>query len=100
MSSRLFVLNLPHTFSESQMRDVLDGCNATSVEFVHTIYGVLTSIELASEEDAANAKTILAALKLPAPIDVVRGESGIGTKLGEILTYLTKGRSKAYSDMA
>lgn len=100
MPPRLFVLNLPYFFSASKMRDVLDGCHVTSVELGRTIHGVLASIEMLTEEDAAKAETILNGLKLPAPVGVIRGETRIGQKLGETLANLIETAPKTYSHVA
>jgi hypothetical protein len=99
MQTRLFILNLPYYFSQSRLREVLNGCNITSVVLARTIYGVLALVETASQEDANNAETILTSLKLPAPLGIVHGETGIGQKLGEVLVDLTEA-STAYSNVA
>src|SRR5688500_3366060 len=92
MPSHLFVLNLPDGFTKSRMRDILDGCHVTSLVLARTLYGVLASIETACEEDAAEAATILDAMILPTPLGIVRGDSCIGQKLGDILLHLTGAR--------
>jgi hypothetical protein len=100
MPPRLFVLNLPYFFSASKMHDVLNGCHVTSVELARTIHGVLASVETLTEEDATKAETLLNALKLPAPLAIIRGETRIGQKLGETLTNLTETAPRTYSDVA
>ena len=99
MQTRLFVLNLPYYFSQSRLREALEGCNVTSIVLARTIYGVLASVETASQEDAKNAEKILSSLKLPAPLGIVHGETGIGQKLGEVLLDLTEGPT-VYSNVA
>jgi hypothetical protein len=72
MQTRLFVLNLPYFFSQSRLREALEGCNVTSIVLARTIYGVLASLETADQEDAKTAETILHSLKLPAPLEQAR----------------------------
>jgi hypothetical protein len=99
MQTRLFVLNLPYFFSQSRLREALEGCNVTSIVLARTIYGVLASVETADQEDAKTAETILHSLKLPAPLGIVHGETSIGKKLGEVLLDLTEG-PPAYCNVA
>ena len=100
MPNRLFVLNLHDGLSESWIRDVLVGCCVTSVKLARTRYGVLASIETEREQDAAKAETILDGLHLPVPLGIVRGDSRIGQKLGEILLLLTEPTPETYSGVA
>lgn len=99
MHTRLFVLNLPYYFSQSRLQEALEGCNVTSIVLARTLYGVLASVETAGHEDAKMAETILGSLKLPAPLGIVHGETGIGQKLGEVLRDLTE-EPTAYSSVA
>ena len=96
----LFILNLPYYFSHSRLREVLNGCNVTSIVLARTIYGVLASVETAGQEDAKNAENILSSLKLPAPLGIVHGDTGIGQKLGEVLADLTEETQTPYSNVA
>jgi len=100
MPSELFLLNVPDGFSESRIRELLDGCHVTTVAFVRTRHGILASIETASEEDAVEAETILDTLALPVPLGIVRGDSRIGQKLGEIVLHLTGVGSGPHSGVA
>ena len=100
MPPRLFVLNLSYFFSASKMHDVLNGCHVTSVELARTIHGVLASVETLTEADATRAEPLLNALKLPAPLAIIRGETRIGQKLGETLTNLIETSPRTYSDVA
>ena len=99
MQTRLFVLNLPYYFSQSRLREALEGCNVTSIVLARTIYGVLAAIDTAGQEDAKQARTILSSRKLPAPLGMVHGDTGIGQKLGEVLLDLTEGAT-TYSNVA
>lgn len=83
--TELFVLNVPDGFSESRVRDLLDGCHVNHVVLARTRYGILATIETASELGAIKAETILDALALP--LGIVRGDSRIGQKLGEIILH-------------
>jgi hypothetical protein len=89
MHPRLFVLNLPYFFSESKVCDILKECGVTSIRFARTVHGVLASIQTLTEDDLSKAETILGALKLPAPLGIVRGDTLMGQKLGETLLGLT-----------
>jgi RNA recognition motif-containing protein len=89
MHPRLFVLNLPNFFSESKVRDILKECGVTSIRFAHTVHGVLASIQTLTEDDLVKAETILSALKLPAPLGLVRGDTLMGQKLDETLRHIT-----------
>ena len=100
MLTHLFVLNLPQDFTESRMRTVLHGCHVTSLMLARTRYGAFASIETASEEGGAEAAMILDAVRLPAPLGIVRGDSRIGQKLGEILMHLTGARVGTYSQLS
>lgn len=100
METRLFVLNLPCFFSESKVRDMLKACDVTSVMFASTIHGVMASIKTSSKEEAEKVETILYALKLPAPLGVIRGGSLMGEKLRETLPDLSNTPSGAYSDVS
>ena len=94
MQTRLFVLNLPYFFSESRVREMLKGCDVTSVMFARTIHGVMASIQTSSKDEAEKVETILCALKLPAPLSVIHGGSLMGEKLRESLA------DQAYSDVS
>ena len=100
MPNHLFVLNLPDGLNESWLCDVLAGCYVTSVVLARTRYGVLASIKTEREDDAAKAETILDGLNLPVPLGIVRGDSRIGQKLGEILLLLTEAAPGPYSGVA
>ena len=89
MHPRLFVLNLPYFFSESKVHEVLKGCGVTSIRFARTVHGVLPSIQTLTEDDLVKAETILSALKLPAPLGIVRGDTLMGQKLDETLRHIT-----------
>lgn len=100
MPTELFVLNLPDGFTVQRILDLLDGCHVTSVVFARTGYGLLASIVTASEEDASQAETILDALGLPAPLGIVRGDSLIGQKLGEMVVHIIGAGSETYMGAA
>ena len=100
MQTRLFVLNLPYFFSESKVRDILKGCDVTSVMFHRTIHGVMATIQTGSEVAAGKVETILGASRLPGPLGVIRGQSCIGPMLGDTLAALTKNSTAAYSDVS
>lgn len=99
MHPRLFVLNLPYFFSEPKVCDILKECGVISIRFARTIHGVLASIQTLTEDDLAKAETILGALKLPAPLSIVRGDTLMGQKLGETLHDPNEGTTTAYSDV-
>ncbi len=100
MESRLFVLNLPNFFSESKVHEVLKGCRVASVRFARTAHGVLACIQTMSEDDLTKAETILGALKLPAPLSIVRSNTLIGQRLDETLLDPIQGTQTAsYSDV-
>jgi hypothetical protein len=42
-----------------------------------------------TEDDLVKAETILSALKLPAPLGIVRGDTLMGQKLDETLRHIT-----------
>ena len=98
MPNHLFVLNLPDGFSESRMRAMLEGCSVTSIVLAEGLYGYLASIEMATQEDAVKAETILNSVA--APFGIVRGETRIGEKLAEMLIGLMEGTPRTHSELA